>query len=95
MPLHPANDEGDIGNIMNDSDAEFAAEDESVISTKIIRKEEMGDQSSTVSVSIQISASIQIFSTQNKDETNNLGLDEPNSAPATHSAYFLSVTFSC
>ena len=88
MPLHPANDEGDIGNIMNDSDAEFAAEDESVISTKIIRKEEMGDQSSNVSVSIQISASIQIFSTQNKDETNNLGLDEPNSAPATHSAYF-------
>ena len=78
MPLHPANDEGDIENIMNDSDAEFVAEDESVISTKIIRKEEMGDQSSTVSVSIQISASIQIFSTQNEDETNNLGLDELN-----------------
>ena len=61
MPLHPVNDEGDIGNIMNDSDAEFAAEDESVISTKIIRKEEMGDQSSTVSVSIQISAQSKFF----------------------------------
>ena len=35
---------------MNDFDAEFVAEDESVISTNIIRKEEFGDQSSSVSV---------------------------------------------
>ena len=43
-------DEGDTGNKMNDSDAEFVAEDESVISTNIIRKEEFGDQSSSVLV---------------------------------------------
>ena len=46
-------DEGEIENIMNDSDTEFVAEDESVISTNIItniiRKEEIGDQSSSVS----------------------------------------------
>ena len=36
-----SNDEGDIENIMNDSDTEFVAEDESVISINIIRKEEM------------------------------------------------------
>ena len=35
---------------MNDFDTEFVAEDESVISTNIIRKEEIGDQSSFVSV---------------------------------------------
>ena len=33
-----SDDEGDIENIMNDSDAEIAAEDKSVISTNIIRK---------------------------------------------------------
>ena len=38
-----SDDEGDIENIMNDSDTEFVAEDESVISTNIIRKEEIGD----------------------------------------------------
>ena len=43
-------DEGDTGNKMNDFDAEFVAEDESVISTNIIRKEEFGDQSSPVLV---------------------------------------------
>ena len=37
-----SNDEGDIENIMNDSDTEFVAEDESVISTNISRKEEIG-----------------------------------------------------
>ena len=31
-------DEGEIENIMNDSDTEFVAEDESVISTNLIRK---------------------------------------------------------
>ena len=36
-----SNDEGDIENIMSDSDTEFVAEDESVISINIIRKEEM------------------------------------------------------
>ena len=45
-----SDDEGDIKNIMNDSDTEFVAEDESVISTNIIRKEEIVDQSSSVSV---------------------------------------------
>ena len=37
-----------IDNLMNDFDTEFVAEDESVISTNIIRKEEIGDQSSSV-----------------------------------------------
>ena len=57
-----SNNEGDSENIMNDSDTEFVAEDESVISTNIIRKKEIGDQSSTVSVP---GVSIYIFSTQN------------------------------
>ena len=43
LDSNESDDEGDIGNIMNNSDAEFAAEDESVISTNIIRKEEIGD----------------------------------------------------
>ena len=38
-----SDDEGDIENIMNDSHTKFVAEDESVISTNIIRKEEIGD----------------------------------------------------
>ena len=38
-----SDDEGDIENIMNDSDAEIAAEDKSVISTNIIRKKVIGD----------------------------------------------------
>ena len=46
-----SDDEGDLENIINDSDTEFVVEDESVISTNIIRKEEIGDQSSFVSVS--------------------------------------------
>ena len=75
-----SDDEGDIENIMNDSDTKFVAEDESVISTNIIRKGEIGDQSNSVSVP---EASIHILSTQNKDETNALGQDEPNSAPST------------
>ena len=66
---------------MNDYDTEFVAEDESVICTNIIRKEEVIDQSSSVSVP---GASIYILSTQNKGETDTLGQDEPNSAPATH-----------
>ena len=45
-----SDDEGDIGNILNDSDTKFVAEDQSVISTNIIRKEEIGDQSSSESV---------------------------------------------
>ena len=71
--------ERDIENIINDSDTEFVAEDESLISTNIIRKEEIGDQSSSVSVP---EASIHILSTQNENETDSLGQDEPNSAPA-------------
>ena len=70
----------DIKNVMNNSDTEFVAEDESVISTNIIRKEEVGDQSSSVSVP---EASIHILSTQNEDETDTLGQDEPSSASAT------------
>ena len=37
-------DEGNIKNVMTYSDTEFVAEDESVISTYIIRKEKIGDQ---------------------------------------------------
>ena len=72
--------EGDIEDVMNDSDTEFVAEDELIISTNIISKEEIGDQISTLSVS---EASIHIFSTQNENKTDTLGQDEPNSAPAT------------
>ena len=43
LDSNESDDEGDIENIMNNSDAEFTAEDESVISTNIIRKEEIGD----------------------------------------------------
>ena len=73
-------EDGDIENIMNDSDTEFLAEDESVIFTNFIRKEEIGDQRSFVSVP---EALIHILSAQSKDETGTLGQDEPNSAPAT------------
>ena len=73
-----SDDEGDIENIMIDSDAE------SVISTNIIRKEEIGDQSSSVSVP---EALIHILSTQNEDKTDTLGQDEPNSAPATQHTF--------
>ena len=79
-----SDDEGDIENIMNDSDTGFVAEDDSVISTNIIRKEEVDDQSSSVSVP---EASIHILFTQNEDETDTLGQDEPNSAPATQCTF--------
>ena len=75
-----SDDEEDIANIKNDSDTEFVAKDESVISTNIIRTEEIADQSSFVSVP---ETSIHILSTQNEDGTNTLGQDEPNSAPGT------------
>ena len=75
-----SDDEEDSANIKNDSDTEFVAEDESVISTNIIRTEEIADQSSFVSVP---ETSIRILSTQNEDGTDTLGQDEPNSAPAT------------
>ena len=55
---------------MNDSDTEFVAEDKSVISTIIIRKEEICDQSSSESVP---EASMHILPTQNEDETDALG----------------------
>ena len=80
LDSNESDDEGDIENIMNDSDRKFRAEDESVISTNIIKKEKIDDQSSSVSVP---EASIHILFTQNEDETNTLGQDEPNSAPAT------------
>ena len=75
-----SDDKGIIEKIMNDSDTEFVAEDESVISTNIIGKEEIGDQSSSILVP---GASIYISLTQNENETDTLGQDEPNSAPAT------------
>ena len=68
-----------IENIMNVSDTEFVAENESIISTNVIRKEEICDQSSSVSVP---EASIHILPTQNQNETNTLGQNEPNSASA-------------
>ena len=68
-------DQGDIENIMNDSDTEFVAKDESIISTNIIWKEEIGEQSSSVSVA---EASVHILSTQNEIETDTLGQAEPN-----------------
>ena len=61
-------------------DTEFAAKDEWIISTNIIRKEDIDDESSSALV---LEASIHNLSTQNEDENNNLGQDEPNSAPAT------------
>ena len=64
---------------MNDSNTEFVAVDESVISTNIIRNEEIGDQSSSVSVP---EISVYILSSPNEDETNTLDQDEPNCAPA-------------
>ena len=60
------NDEGDMENRMNDSDTAFVAEDESVISINIIRKEETCDQNSSALVP---EASIHILSSQNKDQT--------------------------
>ena len=73
-------DEGDIENIMNDSDTEFLSEGESAISTGIVKTEEIGDQSSSVSVP---EASIDIFSSKNKDESDTLGQDKPSPAPNT------------
>ena len=45
-----SDDKGDIENTTNISDTKFVGEDESVISTNIIRNEEISDQSSSVSV---------------------------------------------
>ena len=75
-----SDDKGDIENTTNISDTEFVGEDESVISTNIIRNEEISDQSSSVSVP---EASIHILFTQNEDETDTLDQDEPNPVPAT------------
>ena len=75
-----SDNEAHTENIMNDSNTELVAEVESVISTNIIRKGEIGDQSSSVSVP---KASTHILWTQNKDKIDTLGQDEPNSAPAT------------
>ena len=55
-----SDDEEDTENIMNESDTEFVAANESVISTNIIRKEEIDDQNSSASVP---EASIHILST--------------------------------
>ena len=75
-----SDDKGDIENTTDISDTEFVGEDESVISTNIIRNEEIRDQSSSVSVP---EASIHILFTQNEDETDTLDQDEPNPVPAT------------
>ena len=76
-------DEGDIENIINDSDTEFVAEDESVISTNIIRNEEISDQSSSVSVP----GTIHILSIQKEDETNTSDQDEPSSVPTSQRTF--------
>ena len=75
-----SDDKGDIENTTNISDTEFVGEDESVISTNIMRNEEISDQSSSVSVP---EASIHILFTQNEDDTDTLDQDEPNPVPAT------------
>ena len=75
LDLFESDDEGDIDNIMNNSNTEFVAESESVTSTNIIRKEEIGDQSSSVLVP---EASIQILSTRNENKTDTLGQYERN-----------------
>ena len=53
LDSNESDDEGDIENIMNDSDTEFVAENESVISANIIRKEEIVDQSSSITLQLQ------------------------------------------
>ena len=63
LDLIESYDEQDIKNIMSDSDTEFVTEDKSVISTSNIRKEEIGDQNSSVSVP---EASIHILSTKTR-----------------------------
>ena len=55
-----SDDKGDIENIMNDSDTEFVVEDELEISTNMVTKEEIGDQSGSISFS---KVSIYILST--------------------------------
>ena len=59
-------DKGEIENITSDSDTDFVAEDESVISSDNIRKEEIGDRNSSVWVP---DVSINILFAQNEDET--------------------------
>ena len=66
-------------NIKKNPDTEFVAI-ESAISTNIMRKEEISDKSSSVSVP---EAWIHILSIQNEDETSTLHQHEPNSAPVT------------
>ena len=99
-----SDDEGDLAQLKammrktlkkkNDSDTEFVAEEELVISTNIIRKEEITDQSSSVSVP---EASVYILSTQNEDETDNLGPDSwllllpLNVLPISHLLLLMSV----
>ena len=63
LDLVESDDEGDTENIMNDSDTDFVAEDESINSTNIIRKEKIGNQSSSVSVP---EASIHILPTKTR-----------------------------
>ena len=80
LDSNESDDEGDIENIMNDSDTEFVAGDESEISTNTIRKEDIGDQSSSVSVPEE---STHILPTLKEDESNTLGQYEPNYVPTT------------
>ena len=60
---------------MNSSDTKF-----SVVSTNVIIKDKIGDQSSPVSITESL---IHILSTQNKDEINTLDQDKPNSPSTT------------
>ena len=82
LDSNESDDEGDIENIMNDSDTEFVAENESVISANIIRKEEIVVQSSSITLQLQKHQStFCLAKTEKKIDT--LGQNEPNSAPTT------------
>ena len=78
-----SDDGGHIENIMNGSDTKFLAEDKSVISTNIIRKENIG------------SRSINPHFIYLKRGWNRYFRSEWTNFCSFHSTYFQSVTFSC
>ena len=73
-------DEVDTGNIMNDSDTEFVAEDKSISLLVSLEKKRLV----TKVAPYQFQKHQSTFClTKNEDETETLGQDEPNSAPVT------------
>ena len=74
-----SDDEEDIEHIMNDSDTEFVAEDESLLIS-------LEKKRSVTKVAQYHFRSINL-STQNEDETNTLGQDEQNCATATQRTF--------